>query len=56
MSKKRDARIARALERQINQQKKSVRLVERIKDALPVTRVVRLGANPDSIYQMLRKL
>jgi hypothetical protein len=52
VSKKGDARIARAVERKLREQQKSVRLVERIKTELPATKQPRVGANPDSIYQM----
>jgi hypothetical protein len=53
VSKKGDARIAREIESQLKQQEKNARLVARIKDELPNPRTVRLGANPQSIYQML---
>jgi hypothetical protein len=55
VSKKRDARIARTLQDKLRQEDKSARLVERIKSELPAKRVVRLGGNPDSIYQMLMR-
>lgn len=51
MSKKGDARIARALEKQLNE--KSARLVKRIRDEMSSAKIARLGANPDSIYQKL---
>jgi hypothetical protein len=53
MSKKGDARIARALETKLKQEEKSARLVERIKSEMPPERTVRFGANPNSIYGML---
>jgi hypothetical protein len=52
MSRNRDARIARALERTIKEKEKSARLVERVKLELPQRRTIRLGADPSSIYQM----
>jgi len=53
MSKKGDVRIARAHEANLKQKEKSARLVERFKSEMPPPRSVRLGANPNSIYQML---
>jgi hypothetical protein len=52
VSKKGDARIARSLEKQLKAQEKSARLVDRVKAEIPPTRTVRLGVNPNSIYQM----
>lgn len=48
MSKKGDARIARALRDKLKQQEKSARLIERVK----VDFVPRLGADPKSIFHM----
>ena len=53
MSKKGDARIARAVEQKLKKQEKSARLVERIKDEIPERRTVRAGLDPTAqIYQM----
>jgi hypothetical protein len=53
VSKKGDARIARALENEIKQREKSARLIARVLAELPPKREVRLGVDPASIYQML---
>jgi hypothetical protein len=50
VSRKGDARIARAIEAQIKEQAKSARLRERIR--IPTERTVRLGVDPGQIYQM----
>jgi hypothetical protein len=50
---KREARIARALDKELKAKEKSARLVERVREEFPPQRIPRLGANPDSIYQML---
>jgi hypothetical protein len=52
LSNKGDARVERALLKQVKNQEKSARLVQRIKAELPSPRTVRVGADPDSIYQM----
>jgi hypothetical protein len=52
VSKKGDARIARALENQLKQQEKAARLVERVKAEIPSGRTIRLGVDPNDIYQM----
>jgi hypothetical protein len=53
VNNKREARIARSVEREAKRQQKSARLVERILNDLPPPRTPRLGANPNSIYQLL---
>ena len=57
---KREARVARRLEKQLRQQEKSARFRERPENleavrvaAAPRDRSIRLGANPGSIYQMM---
>jgi hypothetical protein len=52
MSKKGDARIARALEDELKKKEKSARLVARVQAELPIYKVVRTGVDPASIYQM----
>jgi hypothetical protein len=52
VSKKADARIARALENQLKKQEKSARLVEGVKADTPAARTIRLGVDPSQIYQM----
>jgi hypothetical protein len=53
MSKKGDARIERALEKKLKQQQKSARLVARVQAEFPPQRTPRLGADPESIFQLL---
>jgi hypothetical protein len=52
MSKKGDARIARAVARKLRNENKSVRLVQRVQAELPKERTPRLGADPGSIFDM----
>lgn len=52
MSKKGDARIARAHADELKQETKSARLVARIQTELIPTRSPRLGADPGSIFHM----
>jgi len=53
VSKKGDARIARAVEKEIREREKSARLVERIKAEIPQAKTVRVGVDPSDIFQML---
>jgi hypothetical protein len=50
VSKKGDARIARAVEKRLRQKEKTARLTARVR--LPELRTPRLGADPGSIFQM----
>jgi hypothetical protein len=50
---RREARIAREVARELKEKEKSARLVAHVKAALPAPRTPRLGANPESIYDML---
>lgn len=52
MSKKGDARIARAVAQALKEQEKHARLVARVAADTPRERTIRLGADPGSIFHM----